>query len=60
MRLIERALEPEWLVEEIFFGLIHEDPIHSVLVGGIAASINEKLKFRGEDFRISTRRIGAF
>jgi hypothetical protein len=57
---IERALEPEWLAEETLFGLIHEGPIHSVLVGGIAASINEKLKFRGEDFRISARRIGSF
>jgi len=56
---IERALEPEWLAEEILFGLIHEGPIHSILVGGIAASINRKLKFRGEDFRISARKIGS-
>ena len=56
---IERALEPEWLTEENLFRLIHEGPIHSILVGGIAASINEKLKFRGEDFRISARRVGS-
>jgi hypothetical protein len=55
---IERALEPEWLTEENLFRLIHEGPIHSILVGGIAASINEKLKFRGEDFRISARKVG--
>ena len=56
---IERALEPEWLTEENLFRLIHEGPIHSILVGGIAASINEKLKFRGEDFRISARKVGS-
>ena len=56
---IERALEPEWLTEENLFRLIHEGPIHSIVVGGIAASINEKLKFRGEDFRISARKIGS-
>jgi hypothetical protein len=56
---IERALEPEWLTEENLFRLIHEGPVHSILVGGIAASINKKLKFRGEDFRISARRVGS-
>lgn len=56
---IERALEPEWLGAEILFSLIHEPPIHSILVGGIAASINEKLETRGEDFRISARKIGS-
>ena len=56
---IERALEPEWLAATILFELIHEGPVHSILVGGIAASINEKLKFRGEDFRISARKIGS-
>ena len=56
---IERGLEPEWLTEENLFQLIHEGSIHSILVGGIAASINEKLKFRGEDFRISARKIGS-
>jgi hypothetical protein len=34
---IERALEPEWLAEETLFGLIHERPIHSILVGGMLA-----------------------
>jgi hypothetical protein len=56
---IERALEPEWLGAEILFSLIHEAPIHSILVGGIAASINAKLEFRGEGFRISARKIGS-
>jgi hypothetical protein len=56
---IERALEPEWLTEENLFRLIHEGRIHSILVGGIAASINEELKFRGEDFRISARKVGS-
>jgi len=56
---IECALEPEWLTEEILFRLIHEGPIHSILVGGIAASINKKLEFRGEGFRISARKIGS-
>ena len=55
----ERSLEPEWLAAEILFGLVHERAIHSILVGGIASSINEKLKFRGEDFRISARKIGS-
>jgi len=54
---IERALEPEWLTEENLFRLIHEGPVHSILVGGIAASIN--LKFRGEDFRVSARKVGS-
>ena len=56
---IERALEPEWLAEETLFGLIHESSVHSILVGGVAASINEKLEFRGEGFRISARKIGS-
>jgi len=56
---IERALEPEWLAATILFELIHEGPLHSILVGGIASSINEKLKFRGEGFRISARKVGA-
>jgi hypothetical protein len=55
----ERSLEPEWLAAEILFGLVHERAVHSILVGGIASSINEKLKFRGEDFRISARKIGS-
>jgi len=56
---IERALEPEWLAATILFELIHEGPLHSILVGGIASSINEELKFRGESFRISARKVGA-
>jgi hypothetical protein len=56
---IERSLEPEWLAATILFELVHERSIHSILVGGIASSINVKLKFRGEDFRISARKIGA-
>ena len=56
---LERALEPEWLAATILFELIHEGPLHSILVGGIASSINEKLKFRGEGFRISARKVGA-
>ena len=55
----ERSLEPEWLTAEILLGLVHERPIHSILIGGIASSINEKLKFRGEDFRIGARKIGS-
>jgi hypothetical protein len=56
---IERLLEPEWLAATILLELIHECPIHSILVGGIASSINAKLKFRGEDFRIGARKVGS-
>jgi hypothetical protein len=54
----ERLLEPEWLVGEALFRECHEGEISSILVGGIAASINQKLEFQGEDFRIGARRVG--
>ena len=54
----ERLLEPEWLVGEALFRQCHEGEISSTLVGGIAASINQKLEFQGEDFRIGARRVG--
>ena len=53
----ERSLEPEWLVAEILFGLVHERRIHSVLVGGIASSINEKLKSVARVFELAPRRL---
>lgn len=60
---IERALEPEWLVAEALFDLCHEvlggeRVISDVLVGGVAGRVNERLKFRGEDIRLSAKKTG--
>ena len=40
------------------FRVCHEGVTESILVGGIAISINQKLAFQGEDFRIGARRVG--
>ncbi len=61
---VERFLEPEWLVEEALFAIAHEqlpngEQRYAILVGGIAEDVNGDLKRRGEDFRLSARRVGA-
>jgi hypothetical protein len=61
--LIERSLEPEWLVAESLFDLVHEGldtgrVASEILMGGVAAHVNKKLADHGEDFRLKARRAG--
>ncbi|HLJ17111.1 MAG TPA: hypothetical protein VKV15_21640 [Bryobacteraceae bacterium] len=60
---IERSLEPEWLVVTDLMTDCHEGlergrPISEIFVGGIASSINQRLKFQGEDIRLSAKKVG--
>jgi len=57
---IERSLEPEWLAATILFELVHERGIHSILVGGIASSINVKLKYVARIFGSAPGRSAQF
>jgi hypothetical protein len=59
---VERSLEPEWLVVEALFDLCHEGIAHNrmiseILVGGVSAHINKSLAFRGEDIRVTTKKV---
>jgi hypothetical protein len=60
---IERSLEPEWLVAEALFALCHEGMesgrrIAEILVGGVAAEVNQTLQIRGEDIRYGAKKVG--
>jgi hypothetical protein len=63
---VHRALEPEWLVAEVLFGLCHPRPLTSGLfptivsafVGSIAATVNEKMKERGEGVTLTAKKTG--
>jgi hypothetical protein len=60
---IERSLEPEWLVAECLFSLVHEGLerghlVSEILVGGVAASVNRELENQGEDLRLRARGAG--
>ncbi len=60
---IERLLEPEWLVTTELMIACHEGmenlrPNSQMLVGGLAARINQRLKSHGEDSLHSARKIG--
>jgi hypothetical protein len=61
---IERRLEDEWLVAETLYAVCHEEHgkggfVSEILVGGIAAEVNQKLKDQGEDRRLKDRKVGA-
>jgi hypothetical protein len=61
---IERSLEPEWLVAGDLFDLVHKGMeggrlVSEILIGGVADYINQKLENRGEDLRLSARRVDA-
>jgi energy-coupling factor transporter ATP-binding protein EcfA2 len=61
--LLERALEPEWLVAETLFDLCHEGMgtsriLWEILVGEIAYDVNHKLEKHGEDLRLSAKKVG--
>ncbi|MFY9528454.1 MAG: hypothetical protein WBC04_13465 [Candidatus Acidiferrales bacterium] len=61
---IERSLEPEWLVAEALFDLIHTGMesgrlVSEILMGGVAASVNQKLDDHGEDVRLKAKKAGS-
>jgi len=60
---IERSLEPEWLVAEALFSACHEGMekgylVSEILVGGVAAEINQRLQTRNEDIRLKAKKVG--
>jgi hypothetical protein len=64
---IQQSLEPEWLVTEALYALCHQDDARpyrfarktsSILVGGIAKMVNQRMAERGEDVRIHAKRAG--
>jgi len=61
---IERSLEPEWLITEDLFDLVHKrekggDRTTNILIGGVAAYVNRRMQNQGEDIRLSAKRAGA-
>jgi hypothetical protein len=61
---VERFLEPEWLVGEGLFDLVHQGAqsgrlTTEVLIGGVARHVNLKLKNHGEEIKLSARKAGA-
>jgi hypothetical protein len=64
---VERFLEPEWLVGHALFDMCHDDMLYhrfgarrcEIYIGGLAARIDEKLKWDGEDVRLGARKVGA-
>ncbi len=56
---LERFFEPEWLVVEVLFNLVHASPFLMILVGGIASEVNHLLAERGESQRFTARALGA-
>lgn len=60
---VDRSLEPEWLVVAELMTAVHEGlergrPISELLVGGLAISVNRRLKFLGEDVKLSAKVVG--
>jgi hypothetical protein len=60
---IERSLEPEWLVAEVLFVACHEGTgsgrfQSEILVGGVAALVNQKLADQSEGFTLSPKKVG--
>jgi hypothetical protein len=60
---IERSLEPEWLVAETLLDVCHEGmengrTVSEILVGGVAAQVNQKLEAQGEDIRLGAKEVG--
>jgi hypothetical protein len=60
---IERSLEPEWLVAETLLAVCHEGMengrlVSEILVGGVAAQVNQRLQAQGEDIRLGAKKVG--
>jgi hypothetical protein len=64
---IERSLEPEWLVAEGLMVLCHEgigngrgsiSTVSEILVGGLAARVNQSLADQLEDIRLGAKKVG--
>ena len=60
---IDRSLEPEWLVAEALMAVIHDREkggcyISGMLVGDVANEVNQKLRDRNEDLRLSAKKVG--
>jgi hypothetical protein len=64
---IERSLEPEWLVAEGLMVVCHEgigngrgriSSVSEILVGGLAARVNQGLADQFEDLRLGAKKVG--
>jgi hypothetical protein len=60
---IERSLEPEWLVTEALLTVCHEGMesgrlVSEILVGGVAAQVNQRLQTQCEDIRLGAKKVG--
>jgi hypothetical protein len=60
---IERSLEPESLVTEALMIICHEPKesrrfVSEILVGGVAAYVNQRLVNQCEDLRLSPKKVG--
>jgi hypothetical protein len=59
---IEQSLEPEWLAVETLFAQCHRRPgegaTSEMTIGGVASVLNSRLQTRGEDFKLSAKKIG--
>jgi hypothetical protein len=60
---IDRSLEPEWLVAEALMAVCHDGDkggrfMLGMLVGDVANEVNQKLKDRHEDLRLSAKKVG--
>jgi hypothetical protein len=60
---IDRSLEPEWLVAEALMAVIHDREKggcykSEMLVGDVANEVNQKLRDRNEDLRLSAKKVG--
>lgn len=60
---VDRSLEPEWLVAEALMAVCHggnQDGRfdEGMLVGDVANEVNQKLRDRHEDIRLSAKKVG--
>jgi hypothetical protein len=64
---VQRSLEPEWLVVEALFSSSHaqydetnplESKAFTMLVGGIAKTINQRMSERVEEVRLTAKKTG--
>jgi hypothetical protein len=61
--LVERSLEPEWLVAELLLEKCHEGSRNrgftsGILVGEVATQVNWKLENQGEHLTLSPKKVG--
>jgi hypothetical protein len=60
---IDRTLEPEWLVAETLMFICHDENVGGrfrldILVGEVANEVNQRLRDRHEDFKLSSKKVG--